>query len=176
MSTDVNKTQRMSPNVTPMSRYLSLCAFLALVFAISALSSLVTMPAVTGWYKTINKPSWTPPDWVFGPVWTTLYIMIAVSGWRVWQRITGDVVTRIKHPALRFYWAQLALNFLWSFLFFAWWLPALAAVDILLMLAAIALTISAFRPIDKPAAWLLVPYLLWVSYASTLNIGIVILN
>lgn len=159
-----------------MQKYAPLFAFLSLVFAISALSSLVTMPAVTSWYQTINKPSWTPPDWVFGPVWTTLYIMIAVSGWRVWQKLSGDVMARIKHPAMRFYWIQLALNFLWSFLFFAWWLPALAALDILLMLAAIALTIRAFRAVDKTAAWLLVPYLLWVTYASTLNIGIVILN
>lgn len=159
-----------------MQKYAALFAFLALVFVISGVSSLVTMPAVNSWYQTINRPSWTPPDWVFGPVWTTLYILIAIAGWRVWEKLPGGIAARVKHPTLRWYWMQLALNFLWSFLFFAWWLPELAAADILLMIAAIWLTIRAFKKLDKAAAWLLVPYLLWVCYASTLNIGIVVLN
>lgn len=157
-------------------RIVSIIGFLLLVAAISGLSSLVTMPAVAGWYQEINKPFWTPPDWVFGPVWTTLYAMIAVSGWLVWQKLPGSFLTRLKAPAMRAYWLQLLLNFLWSLIFFGMGHWLLGAVDILALLLAIIWNIRSFARVRKSAAWLLVPYLLWVAYASTLNIGIVALN
>lgn len=158
------------------TRY-SFLGFLALVFAISAISSTVTMPAVESWYQTIQKAPWNPPDWVFGPVWTLLYLMIAMAGWRVWNRLpAATFAERLRHPLMRPYWLQLMCNFLWSMLFFGLAQPLLAAVDIGLMIIAIALNIRAFYSVDKLAGYLLVPYLLWVLYASTLNIAIVVLN
>jgi translocator protein len=157
-------------------RYLPLFGFIALVAAISGLSSLATMPAVTGWYQHIQKPFWTPPDYVFGPVWTLLYLMIAVSGWLVWDRLPGTFMTRLLSPTLRVYWVQLSLNFLWSILFFGLQHPVLALADILALLAAIAITIRVFLRIRRVAGFLLVPYLLWVGYATSLNAGIVALN
>ncbi len=159
-----------------MKRYVSLLAFIALVFSVSFVSSSITMPAVQSWYQEIEKAAWNPPDYVFAPVWTTLYLMIAIAGWRVWQKLSGDLRTRLTHPAMRVYWLQLLCNFLWSVLFFGMMSFIAAFIDIVLLLIAIALTIRAFRAIDKWAAYLLVPYFLWVLYASTLNAAIAILN
>ena len=158
-------------------KWLSLIGFLALVFSISGISSLVTMPAVQGWYHTLQKPGWNPPDWVFGPVWTTLYLMIAIAGWRVWQRLPAmHFSQRAAHPVMRPYWLQLLCNFLWSLLFFGAQSPLAGAVDIVLLLVAIGWNIARFRHIDRVAAWLLVPYFLWVAYATSLNFAIVALN
>ncbi|MGE0754264.1 MAG: TspO/MBR family protein [Alphaproteobacteria bacterium] len=160
-----------------MQKYRALAGFLLLVFAISGISSLITMPAVQGWYTTINKPQWTPPDWVFGPVWTTLYIMIAFSGWRVWRAIPSDYVSfKLRAPVLRAYWLQLLLNFLWTPAFFGLQSPVSGAIVITLLLAVILWNITAFDKADKPASWLLIPYALWVSYALSLNHAIVRLN
>jgi tryptophan-rich sensory protein len=160
-----------------MHKRYSLLGFLALVFAISALSSWVTMPAVAGWYQTLHKAPWNPPDWVFGPVWTLLYLMIALAGWHVWNRLSAATFTgRLRHPVMRPYWLQLMCNFLWSMLFFGMAQPLLAAIDIGLMIIAIALNMRTFYGMDKMGAYLLAPYLLWVLYASTLNIAIVALN
>ena len=159
-----------------MKHFPSLMGFLAVVFMISAASSVVTMPAVSSWYETIHKPSWTPPDWVFGPVWTFLYLLIAISGWLMWKKLPGTFLERFAHSAMVPYWLQLALNFAWSIIFFGFGQFILAAINIVVMLAAIAWNIAAFHKIDAKAAGLLIPYLLWVLYASTLNIGIVVLN
>jgi benzodiazapine receptor len=158
-------------------KQLSLIAFIALVFAISGISSLVTMPAVQGWYQTLQKPGWNPPDWVFGPVWTMLYLMIAVAGWRVWNRLPAAVFSqRFMHHVMRPYWLQLLFNFAWSLLFFGLKSPLAGAFDIVLLLAAIGWNIQRFRTVDRVAAWLLVPYLLWVCYATSLNFAILALN
>lgn len=161
-------------------KFLSLLAFLALVFVISGVSSLITglEVEVDGWYAGLVKPAHNPPVWVFGPVWTALYIMIAIAGWRVWMLLPADArfSQRFFSPVMRPYWVQLMLNFMWSPVFFGLQLPAAAAVVITFMLAAILWNLTVFNQLDKKAAYLLVPYALWVSYALSLNHAIVQLN
>ena len=124
------------------------------------------------WYETLTKPAWRPPNWLFGPVWMVLYAMIAVSGWLVWQKtgLAGGAV------ALAVFGIQLVFNALWSAIFFGMRRVGLAAVEMVLLWASIVATILAFWPIDARAAWLLVPYLFWVSFAFILNVSIWRLN
>ena len=117
------------------------------------------------WYASLHKPSWNPPGWVFGPVWTLIYIMMAVAAWLVWRR--GGL--RVNRGPLSLFMVQLALNAVWTPLFFGLHQPGWAFVDIVLLWLAIATTITAFRRVHRGAAWLLVPYLAWVSFASVLN-------
>ncbi|MEU9836659.1 TspO/MBR family protein [Streptosporangium sp. NPDC048047] len=120
-------------------------------------------------YLALERPSWAPPSWVFGPVWTVLYVMIAVSGWLAWS-------ARGWTPALGVYAVQLVLNAAWSPLFFGAGRYGLAFAEIVLLWASIVATVVAFRRISRPAAWLLVPYLLWVTFAAALNFAVWRLN
>jgi tryptophan-rich sensory protein len=156
--------------------YKSLLVFFLIIIAVQYASAMVTFPAVQGWYKTLAKPSFNPPDWVFGPVWTALYIMIAISGWMVWDKLTGTTWQRLKTRTMKTYFWQLTANFIWSFLFFGLHNPVMGFLDILILLGLIVLTIYRFAKVSRPAAYLLVPYLLWVSYATLLNYSIVNLN
>src|SRR5690349_23740704 len=113
-------------------------------------------------YRNLDQPSWAPPSWLFGPVWTVLYAMIAVAGWLVWRR-TG------WNRALTVYAVQLVLNALWTPIFFGFGRYGLALVDIVAMSLLIGATIFLFRPISRAAAWLLVPYWAWVTFATALN-------
>jgi tryptophan-rich sensory protein len=124
------------------------------------------------WYASLKKPSWNPPGWVFGPVWTTLYVMMAVAAWLVWKR--GGFSS--QRPALVLFLAQLALNAAWTPLFFGLHRPGLAFAEILLLWLAIAAALAAFRPVSRAAAWLLTPYLAWVSFAAVLNFALWRLN
>ena len=124
------------------------------------------------WYASLKKPSWNPPPWIFAPVWSTLYAMMAVAAWLVWKR--GGFSTQRRPLAL--FLAQLALNALWTPLFFGLHRPGLAFVEILLLWLAIAATLLAFRPVNRAAAWLLAPYLAWVSFAAALNFSLWRLN
>jgi tryptophan-rich sensory protein len=141
--------------------------FFAITFAIAAVGALFTPGP---WYEALAKPAWTPPGWVFAPVWTALYAMIAVAGWLIWS-----ARARID-SALLLWGVQLALNGIWSWLFFGLENPGLAAVDIVVLLLAIVATIRAFAPVSRPAAALLLPYALWVGFATALNIAIWRLN
>ncbi len=158
----------------PARSVLGLAVFVVVCFAVAGLGSLLTTPQTAdgGWYDTLNKPFFTPPDWLFGPVWSVLYLMIAVSGWLVWRRrgFFGAPV------AMGLFVAQLVLNLLWSAVFFGLQAPGLGLVEILVLWAAILATILAFRRISRPAALLLVPYLAWVTFATALNAGIWLLN
>lgn len=145
----------------------ALLVFLGICFAVAGLGSTVTMPATEGWYRTLEKPSWIPPSWVFGPVWSLLYLMMAVAAWLVWRKAG----TTPPLP-LALFFVQLALNLEWSFLFFGAKRPDLAFIDIVLLWLAIAATIWAFSRVSTVAAWLMVPYILWVSFASALNFTI----
>jgi benzodiazapine receptor len=150
-----------------MNRYVSLILFLALVLGGGLALGFLTAPRE--WYAGLAKPSFNPPAWLFGPVWTMLYILIAIAGWRVWQ------CDRSGWP-MTLWWVQLALNFLWTPVFFAAHQIGLALVVILLMLAAIlAFIVTAWR-LDRVAAWLFVPYATWVAFASLLNGSIWISN
>jgi tryptophan-rich sensory protein len=129
-----------------------------------------TSQSVADWYPTLAKPSWNPPNWLFGPVWTILYIMMAVAAWLVWK------AGRDVQPAMILFFSQLALNFAWSFLFFGARSPWLGLVGILMLLLAVAVTTLVFWRIARPAGLLFLPYLAWVGFATLLNITIWRLN
>lgn len=138
---------------------------LALVAAVGALAAVDAGAE----YLALERPSWAPPQWLFGPAWTVLYIMIAVSGWLAWS-------ARGWTPALGVYAAQLLLNAAWTPLFFGAGRYGLAFAEIVVLWGTITATVVMFRPISRPAAWLLVPYLLWVTYAASLNLAVWLLN
>lgn len=135
--------------------------------------SLFTAPAIASWYVTLRKPSFTPPDWLFAPVWTLLYVLMGIALFLVWKR--GKTTTKYR-MGIVFFAAQLVLNAAWSFVFFGMHLPKAGFIVIILLWLAIATTIVEFRKVSKVAAMLLVPYLLWVSFASALNFAIMRLN
>lgn len=152
---------------------LGLGVSLAASFAAAGLGAVATSTSVATWYAALQKPAWTPPPWLFGPVWTVLYAAMAVAAWIVWKEAGG--FARARRP-LAIYLVQLALNALWSPIFFGARNPGLAVLDIVLLWVAIAATIVAFAGRSRIAAVLLVPYLVWVSYAAALNVAIWRLN
>lgn len=143
----------------------------ALSYLTAAVGSIASVQART-FYADLTQPSWAPPGWLFGPVWTLLYLMMAVSAWLVWRR-NGVSTTR---PGLSLFVIQLVINALWSWLFFAWHLGALAFVDILILLALILLTMFYFWPHSRLAVYLLIPYFCWVCFAAFLNFSVWQLN
>ena len=145
------------------ANWVALAAFLAVCFAVAGIGGAVTATSVDTWYPTLAKPAFTPPDRLFGPVWTVLYAMMALAAWLVWRQVGWQA------SALLLFFAQLALNLLWSVLFFGLQRVGLALVDIAVLVVLIALTTIAFWRIDRRAGLLFVPYLLWVAYASALN-------
>lgn len=149
-----------------------LVAFLAVCFAVSGLGGAVTATSVGSWYRTLAKPPFNPPDWVFAPVWTTLFIAIAVSGWLVWRR-RGLGGARLAFVA---YALQLALNLGWSVLFFGLRSPGAALIEIVPLIAAIVATGVLFARIDRVAGLLFVPYALWSAFAALLTAAIWRLN
>jgi tryptophan-rich sensory protein len=148
---------------------LALAGWLALCYSAASLGA-VFMPGE--WYATLKKPSWNPPGWIFGPVWTALYTMMAVAAWLVWKR--GGFVAQ-RRPLKRFL-VQLLLNAAWTPLFFGLHWPGVAFVEIVFLWLVIASTLAAFRPVSHVAAWLLAPYLVWVSFATVLNFTLWRLN
>jgi translocator protein len=141
--------------------------------AVGFTSGFFTITGVGSWYQTIQRPSWNPPNWIFGPVWTTLYIIMGVALFLIWK---ADVDIKIKNQAILLFTIQLVLNFFWSFIFFNQQQPGWAFAEIVVLWIFILLTIFAFAKINKTAAWLLVPYISWVSFASILNYTIWRLN
>ncbi len=158
----------------PTGQWFVLAGLIALCLAVAGIAGWATSQSVTTWYLTLNRPPWTPPNWLFAPVWTVLYVMMAVAAWRIWR--AGNGFSGTARSALTIFFVQLSLNFSWSFAFFAAQSPALGLLVIVALWLAIAATIAAFRPIDWLAAWLLAPYLVWVSYATALNFSIWTLN
>lgn len=156
----------------PKHPWISLIVLIVLCFAVSGLGGLATYSEIGNWYAKLAKPSWTPPDWVFGPVWSALYLSMAVAAWLVWRQ--GGV--RNACGPLALFAIQLALNAVWSWLFFGLQNPGLAFVDILLLWAMIAATMIAFWCRSTVAGLLFVPYLAWVSFAAVLNCAIWRLN
>ncbi|GAA0581403.1 TspO/MBR family protein [Rhizomicrobium electricum] len=149
---------------------LVLFGFLAFTLAAGFAAGQVTAPNIPSWYNHLAKPSFNPPNWVFAPVWSALYVLIAVAAWRVW-RAKG-----FRTPALALWLVQLGLNFAWSFIFFGAHAAGAALADLVLLWGAIFATLIAFGRIDKPAGWLLIPYLGWVSFAGVLNFWVWQLN
>ena len=163
----MSATMHTSPS--GMRRWLALAGWVFLCFTAASLGA-VFMPGE--WYAALKKPAWNPPGWVFGPVWSALYTMMAVAAWLVWRQ-GGFAVQR---RPLGFFLAQLALNALWTPLFFGLHQTGIAFVEIVLLWLAIAGTLAAFHPVSSVAAWLLAPYVAWVSFATVLNFTLWRLN
>ena len=150
---------------------LVLIALFGICLGAGALGSIFTSTSVRDWYPQLRKPAGTPPSWVFGPVWTTLYVLMGVSAWLIWRDYGWGA-----RSALLIFFAQLALNVAWSGIFFGSRLPGVAFFEIVILWLAIAFNTVIFYWLRPLAAWLLLPYLLWVTYAGYLNGGIWRLN
>ena len=137
------------------------------------IGSFFTSPAIPTWYATLQKPSFAPPNWVFFPVWTSLFIMMGISLFLVWQKGWED--KKVK-TAVYIFAAQLVLNALWSAAFFGLRSPLLGLIEIIILLIVIIATILSFMEISRTAAYLLIPYILWVSFAAIVNFSIWRLN
>lgn len=146
----------------------------SLTFLVALAGSLVTTPSIPTWYSYLNKPSFNPPNWLFAPVWTILFFLMALSFYLIWSKKVKN--KKLKEEAIICFLIQLVLNFLWSLSFFAFHSPAVAFGIIIALWGLILLTILKFKKISKIAAWFLIPYLLWVSFASLLNFSVVLLN
>ncbi len=154
----------------PLRPRLALVTFVGAAFLSGAVGSWATFAGVRTWYPTLAKPSWNPPNGVFGPVWTALYVLMGVAAWRAWRAAPA------ARGLVRGYFAQLAANALWSVLFFGLRQPAWALADVLVLWGLLAwLQVSCWR-VDRVAGVLWAPYLLWVSFATVLNAAIVRLN
>jgi tryptophan-rich sensory protein len=151
-----------------VDRWIGLVFFIVVCLGAAGLGGLVTAPEIEGWYKTIAKPSWNPPDKVFAPVWTTLFLMMATAAWLVWlpKGFKGAVLPLVLFAI------QLVLNIAWSWIFFGMHQPGWALVDLILLWLAIMATTAVFFKSSKIAGWLMVPYLTWVSFAGVLNYAI----
>jgi tryptophan-rich sensory protein len=158
-------------DISRFKQILGLAAWLAVTFLAAAIGGAASIQA-DSFYAELVQPSWAPSSWVFGPVWSALYVSMGVAAWLVW-RVDGFRSTRM---ALNLFLAQLVFNSLWSWLFFAWHRGALAFADILLLWILIAATIVGFLRVRAAAGWLLVPYLLWVTFATALNYALWKLN
>jgi len=154
-----------------LKQILGLAGWLLSSFVTGAIGGLASVNAA-GFYGQLVKPAWAPPAWLFGPVWSVLFILMAVSAWLVWR----EHGFRGAGAALKLYSAQLVANALWSWLFFAWHLGAVAFVEIVVLWALIAATIVMFWRLHRVAAVLLVPYLAWASFAAALNFALWRLN
>lgn len=149
-----------------MAGYRCLVGLILLCLAVATAGGAVSASAVREWYPTLIHPAFAPPNWVFGPVWTILYVMMAVAAWRAWRK---DHFSRDSVP-LRLFLSQLALNCAWSFIFFGFHQIGLAVVDIVALLVAILATTASFRSRDRTAAVLMLPTLAWVGFATALNL------
>ena len=158
------------PAAKPSLNLLVLLVFLVFTLAVGFVAGQVTAPNIASWYAHLAKPSFNPPNWVFAPVWTALYVLIAVAAWRYW-RVAGW-----RSKGLALWLIQLALNFAWSFIFFGAHNPGAALADLVVLWLAIAATLTVFWRTDRPAGVLLIPYLAWVSFAGLLNFWVWQLN
>ena len=160
----VGSTTKPAPGLTGVA------VIVAATALVGVLGGLVTAPAVDGWYRDLAKPTWTPPDWVFGPVWAALYAMMAVAASIVWvERNSDDVCCPLAAFGL-----QLVLNLAWSVCFFGLHSPLLGFLDICLLWVLVAVTMAEFFLVSRLAGLLLLPYWLWVTFAAALNAAIVI--
>ena len=170
MNPDGQAEARDQPLPNPMRMWLALAASVGLCLAIGFVSGFLFKPGA--WYAALEKPSFNPPAWVFAPAWTTLYILMGVAAWRIWRLAASAARTQ----ALRQFGVQLALNAVWTPVFFGAQSLSGGLAIILSMAIAIVVTIQRFHPLDRPAAWMLVPYLAWVAFATLLNVSLLALN
>lgn len=154
-------------------RALQPIGFVVACEALGAIGSVFTVPSIPTWYAALEKPFLNPPNWIFGPVWTTLFALMGIAAFLVWRKGLGKQQAK---AALLLFGIQLLLNVLWSVLFFGWHMPSLAFIDIAALWIMILGTIILFSRVSRPAAYLLLPYLAWVTFASYLNLMIWSLN
>ena len=159
-------TKRIKSKNKPKFNLIKLIFCILFVEMAGLFGSIATAPSVKTWYLTLAKPSFNPPSWIFAPVWTILFFLMGIALYLVWT----------KKNNLFWFWVQLLLNILWSFIFFGLHLPNIAFLEIIFLWIAILMTIIKFRSYNKTASLLLVPYLLWVTFASFLNFSITQLN
>jgi tryptophan-rich sensory protein len=158
--------------MTERTRWIGLILFIMICVGAGGLGAIATTPEIEGWYAALQKPAWNPPSYLFGPVWTTLYLMMAIAAWLVWKP-AGFQAAALP---LMLFAGQLVLNVAWSWIFFGMHQPGWAFVEIVILWLAIVATITAFFRCSMLAGWMLVPYLAWVSFASVLNYAIWQLN
>lgn len=173
------------PSASYKRDLLRLAVSIVIPLIAGAVGAIFTSESIATWYQTIEKPSFTPPNWLFGPVWTTLYLLMGLSLFLVWRGLTSSSSTTttflenrhsVKIVTFIAFGTQLILNVLWSFLFFGLRSPQLAFAEIIMLLTSIAVTIVIFSEISKLAAVLMLPYAGWVTLASFLNLQIWLLN
>jgi len=152
-----------------MKKIWKLVISILIPFLASAIGGLFTASSVSTWYVELTKPSFNPPSWIFGPVWTILYLLMGISLYLVW-------IKKYDKPAFVVFGVQLVLNALWSILFFGLKVPLYAFIEIVFLWVAILMTIIYFYRINRTSAYLLIPYILWVSFAAVLNLSIFLLN
>ena len=163
-SSPVSPSQIQTTSFSVGVQFAGLIGWLVLSFITAAIGAFASINART-FYAGLTRPSWAPPGWLFGPVWTLLYTLMAISVWLIWRR-TGFAAAR---KAMTLFFAQLVANGLWSWLFFAWQKGALSFVEICILWVLILATIQEFWKFNRLAATLLIPYLLWVTFAGALN-------
>jgi len=156
-----------------MSKILKLVVSILICQGVGVIGAFFTSPAISSWYVTLQKPSFNPPNWIFAPVWILLFLLMGISLYLVWEK--GLESKKVK-TAIFIFAVQLILNTLWSILFFGLQSPLYAFIEIIILWLAILMTIISFYKISKPAAYFLLPYILWVSFAAILNFSIMILN
>ncbi len=156
-----------------MNKFTSLLVSLGFTYGMAAVGSYFTMSEILGWYSTLAKSPLNPPNWVFGPVWTILYALMAVAAWRVYTK--GRRTKKIR-DALALYALQLLVNTLWSLIFFGLHAPAAAFACLVVLWVLLVLTTVRFYNIDPVSSWLLAPYIAWVSFAGYLNLMVALLN
>lgn len=173
-TTTASDADRRPPSDPPSgaSQFAALVGFVAAAQLAGLVGLPFTVRTTGGWYDSLDTPVFNPPTWVFGPVWTVLYLMIGVAAWLVWRRTQA----RGRVDALTWWAVQLVLNAAWTPLFFGARMLWLAFAEILVLWAAIVATTAAFRGVDRRAALLMVPYLLWVTFAAVLNGTIAVMN
>ena len=155
-----------------MPKSIKLIITILLPMVIGGFSGFLTANSINDWYTTLQQPSFNPPNWVFGPVWTTLYLIMGISFYRIWIL----PVSKERSIAIGVFFGQMILNFFWSLIFFRWHLIGAALAEIILMWVFIATMIHLFKKLDTKAGLMNVPYLLWVTFASVLNAAYVVLN
>lgn len=152
-----------------MSRWLALAGWIGVSLAAGGLGSLASTGSAS-FYADLVRPSWAPPSWLFGPAWTLLYLLMGTAAWLVWRvRDTAPDTSRARHRGLVLFVLQLALNALWTWLFFEWRLGGWAMLEIVVLFLTVAATTWLFARVERRAAWLLVPYLAWLAYAGALT-------
>jgi len=154
-----------------MKNWVKLLMFILVSELAGIIGSFFTRQSVTTWYATLEKPFFNPPGWVFGPAWTTLYLLMGIAAFLVYRK-----GYKRSKTALKFFFIQLFFNMIWSLLFFGLKNPLLAFIDIVILWCLILITTYYFYKADKTAAYLMIPYILWVSFASILNFSIYVLN